>query len=130
MIRQRLEQALVNLCLNAIHAMEGGGTLSLRSYSHRMKSAGSNVSSRMTESFRVGDPIVSLEISDTGHGIDKEHADKLFDPFFSTKSTEGNTGLGLTVTRNIIEIHRAVITLKNNDEGPGAKATLHFHASD
>jgi PAS domain S-box-containing protein len=126
----KIEQALVNLCLNAIHAMASGGTLSLRSYSHRMKSAGSNVSSRMTESFRVGDPIVSLEISDTGHGIDKEHAAKLFDPFFSTKSAEGNTGLGLTVTRNIIEIHRAVITLKNNDEGLGAKATLHFHASD
>ena len=124
----KLEQALVNLCLNAVNAMGSGGTLSLRSYSQKMKSAGENVSSQMTECFRVGDPLVTLEISDTGHGIEKENAGKLFDPFFSTKSTNGNTGLGLTVTRNIIEIHRAVITLENNEEGPGAKASLHFRA--
>ncbi|MFP4157566.1 MAG: PAS domain-containing protein [Opitutales bacterium] len=126
----KLEQALVNICLNAINAMGDGGTLTLRSYSHRMVSAGDNVSSQMTECFGIGDTIASLEISDTGHGIDKEHAAKLFDPFFSTKATGGNTGLGLTVTRNIIEIHRAVLTLKNNESGPGAKASLHFRAID
>jgi PAS domain S-box-containing protein len=126
----KLEQALVNICLNAINAMGNGGTLTLRSYSHRMVSAGDNVSSQMTECFGIGDTITSLEILDTGHGIDKEHAAKLFDPFFSTKATGGNTGLGLTVTRNIIEIHRAVLTLKNNEAGPGVKASLHFRAID
>ncbi len=126
----KLEQALVNVCLNAVNAMSGKkGTLTIRAKSERMKNAGGNVSSEMTEYFQIGDPIVTLEIADTGHGIEKKNADKLFDPFFSTKATGGNTGLGLTVTRNIIDLHRAVITLKNREDGSGAVATIHFRAS-
>jgi signal transduction histidine kinase len=80
----------------------------------------------MTELFRIGDRIVTVEISDTGHGITEKNADKLFDPFYSTKSTDKGTGLGLTVTRSIVEMHRGIITIENRNDGPGACATLHF----
>lgn len=125
----KLEQALVNICLNAVNAMAGTkGTLSIRARAHRMLSTGDNVSGELTERFQIGDHIVTLEIADTGHGIEKQHADKLFDPFFSTKATGENTGLGLTVTRNILELHHAVISLKNRANGSGAVAAIHFHA--
>ncbi|MGB0744403.1 MAG: PAS domain S-box protein, partial [Opitutales bacterium] len=84
---QKMEQVLINLFLNAIAAMDNGGTLGIRSYSQRMKSTGSNLSGEMTGLFKVGDRIVTLEIADTGSGIESKSADKLFDPFYSTKST-------------------------------------------
>jgi PAS domain S-box-containing protein len=123
---QKMDQVLINLFLNAIGAMEKGGALNVRTYTQRMKRTGSNVSGEMTELFRIGDRIVTVEISDTGHGITEKNADKLFDPFYSTKSTDKGTGLGLTVTRSIVEMHRGIITIENRNDGPGACATLHF----
>lgn len=106
--------------------MKKGGILTVRSYTQQMKSTGSNVSSELTERFKVGEAIVTIEIADTGHGIKERSADKLFDPFYSTKSTGEGTGLGLSVTRSIIEMHRGMITLNNRRDTPGACATLHF----
>jgi len=123
---QKMEQVFINLFLNAISAMSKGGTLSIRSYAQQMKSTGSNVSSELTELFQVGERIVTIEVADTGHGITSKSADKLFDPFFSTKSTGEGTGLGLSVTRSIVEMHRGIISLHNRRELPGACATLHF----
>lgn len=123
---QKMDQVFINLFLNAIGAMGKGGTLSVRSYCQQMKSTGSNVSGEMTELFRIGDRIVTVEISDTGHGIEEKSADKLFDPFYSTKSTGEGTGLGLTVTRSIIEMHRGIITLKSREDSPGARAIIHL----
>ncbi|MFO8027584.1 MAG: PAS domain S-box protein [Opitutales bacterium] len=126
---QKMEQVFINLFLNAIGAMKKGGRLSVRSYSQQMKSSGSNVSSAMTELFRIGDRIVTVEITDTGHGIAEKSADKLFDPFYSTKSTGVGTGLGLTVSRSIVEMHRGMINLENRKDTPGVRATLHFPVS-
>lgn len=126
---QKMDQVFINLFLNAIGAMEKGGTLSVRTYTQQMTSTGSNVSSELTELFRIGDRIVTVEITDTGHGITEKNADKLFDPFYSTKSTGKGTGLGLTVTRSIIEMHRGMIRLENRSDGRGACAKLHFPVS-
>lgn len=123
---QKMDQVFINLFLNAISAMKKGGILTVRSYTQQMKSTGSNVSSELTERFKVGEAIVTIEIADTGHGIKERSADKLFDPFYSTKSTGEGTGLGLSVTRSIIEMHRGMITLNNRRDTPGACATLHF----
>lgn len=125
----KMEQAFINLILNAINAMDKGGTLEINSYTHMMKGAGSNLSSEMHERFQIGAPIVTIEIMDAGHGIAPDHEGKIFDPFFSTNSTGQGTGLGLSVTRSIIEIHRGIITLENRKDRQGACARLHFPAT-
>ena len=90
-----------------------------------MTSAGANVSSTLTESLRVGDRMLVIELLDTGPGILPEHEHKLFDPFFSTRTTGGGTGLGLSVSRSIVAMHRGMITLTNRkDKQKGACASI------
>ncbi len=79
----QLRQVLINLLTNAIHATGSGG--------------------RITIMLEAVDGEVALTVQDSGHGIPKENLDKIFEPFFSTKSTGEGTGLGLFVTRRIIE---------------------------
>ena len=126
---QKMDQVFINLFLNAIAAIDGRGTITVRSYTQTMKRTGANVSSEMAALFRVGDKIVTVELEDTGHGIADKAADKLFDPFYSTKSTGEGTGLGLSVTRSIVDMHRGMITLENCEDKCGARATLHFPVS-
>ena len=121
-----MEQVFMNLFLNALAVMPRGGDLTVRTREERLKKAGANVSAKITERFRIGDPLAIIEIEDSGSGIDPAHADKIFDPFFSTRSTEDGTGLGLSVTRNIVEMHRGMITLENRPNQRGACATSIF----
>jgi PAS domain S-box-containing protein len=102
----QVQQVLINLMLNAIQAMEKGGTLTLRTFS--------------TNGGRVG-----VEVRDTGVGIPKPHLKKIFDPFFTTKS-EG-TGLGLSISLNILERHGATIDV-SSEEGKGSTFTILFPA--
>jgi len=101
----RLQQVFLNLFLNAKDAMPGGGTLS--------------VSTTNGES-------VSVRVSDTGSGIAPEHIHRIYDPFFTTKTSpkEGQnrgTGLGLSVTYGIIQEHAGKIRVESN---PGAGTTF------
>jgi len=121
---QKMEQALINLVLNAISVMKSGGTLTLRSSSWQMKTTGSNVAGAMTELFEIGDTIVSVEIIDSGAGLSGDDEDKAFDPFYTTNPTGQGTGLGLSVTRSIVDLHHGMITLKNRADGPGAVAQI------
>lgn len=82
-----LKQAFLNLVLNGIQAMPGGGTLTVES--------------------RIMHDIIEISISDTGVGISEEDKKKLFRPFFTTK--QNGTGLGLAITYKIIENHRGTI---------------------
>ena len=126
---QKMEQALINLFLNAIGAMPDGGDLLVRSYTIRMEQSGANVSSKLNELFRIGDRIVVVEIEDSGHGIAPRDRDKVFDPFYSTKPTGEGTGLGLSIIRSIVEMHRGLVTLENRKDSPGAVARLYFPTS-
>lgn len=116
----KMDQVFINLFLNAISAMPKGGTLTVRTSQIRMKHTGGNVSGAMTELFRIGDRITVIEVLDTGRGIKKADESKLFEPFYSTQSTGEGTGLGLSVTRSIIDMHHGMITLKNRQDTPGA----------
>jgi len=108
----RLQQVFLNLFLNAKDAMPSGGTLSV---------ATSN-----------GD-MVSVRVSDTGSGIAQEHIQRIYDPFFTTKTTprEGQnrgTGLGLSVTYGIIQEHAGKIRVESQP-GNGTTFALDFPLS-
>jgi len=100
----QMQQVLINLMLNAIQAMEKGGTLTIRSFLEDGKGVG-------------------IEVTDTGVGIPKSHLKKIFDPFFTTKS-EG-TGLGLSISLKILENHGATIDA-TSQEGVGSSFTIRF----
>lgn len=104
--RERLEQALTNLVLNAIEAMPTGGTLSI----------GLNPDDRW----------LVITISDTGPGIPLDAQQRIFDPFFTTK-TRG-TGLGLTVTQRVIEEHGGTIGVAS-EAGKGTTFTIRLPLS-
>jgi two-component system sensor histidine kinase HydH len=88
----RFTQALLNLYLNAIQAMDGGGVLSVSS------SAGQ-------------DGEIRTQVADTGAGIQAEDLDKIFDPYFTTKPR--GTGLGLPIVHKIVEAHGGEIRVKS-----------------
>jgi two-component system, NtrC family, sensor kinase len=108
----RLQQVFLNLFLNAKDAMPGGGTL--------------RVATLNGES-------VSVCVSDTGSGIAPEHIQRIYDPFFTTKTSprEGQargTGLGLSVTYGIIQEHAGKIRVESHP-GQGTTFTLDFPMS-
>jgi PAS domain S-box-containing protein len=125
----KMEQVFINIVLNAIAAMSDGGELVVRSYTKQMQEGGSNVSGKLNELFRIGDRMVIVDIMDSGSGVSEQEESKVFDPFFSTKKTGDGTGLGLSVTRSIVEMHRGMITLKNRDDAEGARVRLVFPTS-
>ncbi|MEK7742492.1 MAG: ATP-binding protein, partial [Nitrospirota bacterium] len=90
-----IQQALLNLILNATEAMPDGGLLTIRS--------------------RLDNGYVTVDINDTGAGIPAEIRDKIFDPFFTTKSD--GTGLGLSIVYNIMAIHNGEVAFNSNGEG-------------
>ena len=123
--RKKMEQVFVNAFINAIHAMPEGGMLSLRTYSTPKTAPASSEAARapITSSDGVD---VTAEIDDTGTGIPGEHLTKLFDPFFTTKEPGKGSGLGLSVVRQIIQMHGGTVGLANGPEG-GARFTIQFH---
>ena len=98
----RFIQCLLNLYLNGIQAMEDGGNLSIRAFLGKMQD-------------------VRIEIADTGTGIAPEHMDKIFNPYFTTKSS--GTGLGLAIVQKIIEAHGGRITVRSA-QGEGTVITI------
>lgn len=85
MNRTDLQQVLVNLLVNAIHAMPKGGRLTLRT----------------TDSDEMNARGVAVQIGDTGFGMPAEVLDRIFDPFFTTRKNDGN-GLGLSISQMLV----------------------------
>jgi PAS domain S-box-containing protein len=126
--RVKIEQVLINLFSNAMHAMPDGGKVTVKTYCETSATGDWEDGSKKNERVRAGDKIVCIEITDSGHGIPKEKIAKIFDPFFTTKPTGKGTGLGLTVSRKIIELHGGTLQLMNAPEsGVTAKITFKAH---
>jgi PAS domain S-box-containing protein len=109
----RIEQALINLILNAIDAMPKGGSLTIRTSTQKLTKIEQGIGFRKEDVFKLGETVVVVEIEDTGPGIAEANLDKIFDPFFTTKRGLGGTGLGLSIVRNIIQLHNGKIEIKN-----------------
>ena len=123
--RTKIEQVLVNLFLNAIHAMEGGGELRVQTACGHLSQVGRSLGTGILNRFQISDEIVVVEVLDTGHGIPEDKLTKIFDPFFTTKGPGKGTGLGLTVTRSIVELHGGTIEIANR-HGGGVVARVCF----
>jgi len=104
-----LKTAFLNIIFNAFQAMPGGGVLTLQ------------VQPVVEENPECPTPGVRILFSDTGRGISPEHREKIFEPYFTTK--EGGSGLGLTITHQIIEEHGGLITVES-PPGEGATFTV------
>ena len=96
----RMQQVLLNLYLNAMDAMDGGGTLAVAIRARK-------------------DGRLAIEVADTGQGMDDQQQQRIFDPYFTTKSS--GTGLGLAIVHNIMEAHNGSISV---DSRPGTGTTV------
>jgi signal transduction histidine kinase len=105
----QLQQVFMNLTLNAIQAMSGGGKLTLRT--------------------SVANSKVRIDVQDTGCGISKENMSKLFTPFFTTKEKGSGVGLGLAVVRGIIERHKGEIKVQS-EVGKGTTFSVYLGVHD
>ena len=95
-----LQQVIINLIINAVQAMDGKGTLIIRTH----------------PSERGGKQGVCLAFQDSGPGISEDTINTIFDPFFTTKRAKG-TGLGLSISQTIIQTAGGIITAENHTEG-------------
>ena len=121
----KIKQVFVNLFTNACHAMPDGGVITVNIFHRRItgEALGHTGINRSGTRFKIGDEVVVVEIADTGAGISSEHLSRIFDPYFTTKPTGKGTGLGLTVTKTIIDMHGGCINISNGNDG-GVVATI------
>jgi PAS domain S-box-containing protein len=104
----QLRQLFLNLCLNAIQAMEPGGELTVR----------------VADLSEGGGNALIVEVTDTGPGIPDDLLATIFDPFVTTKPH--GTGLGLAICRGIADAHHARLVARNNAGRPGCSFTVEF----
>ena len=118
----KIQQMFVNLLTNAIHAIGSDGEIRLTT-SLETLTRGTYVGYRMGDAYVPGERVAIIRIEDSGPGIPKEHLKNVFDPFFTTKPTGRGTGLGLSVCRQIVEMHGGTVDVGNRDTG-GARVTV------
>ncbi|HEY5926370.1 MAG TPA: ATP-binding protein [Kofleriaceae bacterium] len=97
----QLEQVLINLITNAVHAVENGGKVVVRALPQ-------------------GVTAIMIEVADSGPGVAEADRDRIFEPFFTTKPDGKGTGLGLPIVRNIVDQHRGQISVVRSDLGGAA----------
>ncbi len=123
--RIKLQQVFINLFMNAIHAMDKKGTLTINTYTSVLKEELMKHKMSKTGQHKLTNEVIVVEVTDTGSGLSEGDEGKIFEPFYTTKKAGVGTGLGLTVTENIIRLHDAFIDIKNRKEG-GAIVSIIF----
>lgn len=123
--KNRIEQVLIDVILNAVFVMKEGGNITLRTLQKELTADDRSWLPDLGNRVKIGDKVVLLDIDDTGPGISPENLSRIFDPFFTTRRSEGGVGLGLSIARTIMTSHDGLIELYNIPEG-GARARLVF----
>jgi signal transduction histidine kinase len=113
-----MEDAILNMCINAMYAMNGCGRLTIETHNKSI-----NSSDAASLSIITGDYVL-FSITDTGCGISKKNKAKIFDPFFTTKGHSGS-GLGLSIVYGFVHKSGGAITV-DSVEGEGTKFSLYF----
>lgn len=117
----QIHQTLINLCVNASHAVDQEtGTI-------KLQVSKTKVDYGEFDHFPYlgGGTYVELVVSDNGHGIAPENKDRIFDPYFTTKDIGKGTGMGLAVVMGIVKDHGGAISIKSHpQEGTTARMVL------
>ena len=120
--RGQIEQVLMNLYLNAVQAMPGGGTLKTRTENVIIDQ------DQYSPYFVKAGRYIRITIEDTGVGIDEKIQQRIFDPFFTTKEMGRGTGLGLASVYGIVKNHEGFINVYSK-KGQGARFEINLPAS-
>ena len=114
--REQMKRVFVNLAVNALEAMETGGTLAVSTY----------VETEEAGLSRDGGPHATVEFQDSGEGIPPEDLGQVLEPFYSTKRS--GTGLGLSIAHRIVEGHDGRLSIESSP-GEGTKVRVHIPCS-
>ena len=114
-----IEQAILNLAVNARDAMPAGGTLRIAVESVEVDATCAREHAGATPGLRA-----HLSVSDTGTGIAPEHLGRIFEPFFTTKAAGKGTGLGLATVYGVVQQHQGWITVES---AVGQGSTFHLY---
>ncbi|TCO78344.1 ATP-binding protein [Chromatocurvus halotolerans] len=120
----QLENAVLNLVINARDAMPRGGTLEITTENHRCEPD----TTPPIPDMPCGD-YACLSVSDTGEGIARENMERLFEPFFTTKPKGRGTGLGLPMIYGFVKQSSGFISI-DSQPGKGTRVTLYFPRSE
>jgi signal transduction histidine kinase len=104
-----IQQVVLNLVMNSLHAMPGGGRLTLVIDQVTRRKEGLDLA--------PPSPYLMLQVSDTGHGVPQADRERIFEAFFTTKDTGEGTGLGLAVSKGIVKDHDGWIEVDDRPEG-------------
>jgi PAS domain S-box-containing protein len=116
----QINQIMINLCTNAAHAMEeDGGVLEIN-----LDSMTLDESTAQSYELSFG-RYIKLTVNDTGHGIDPEIKDRIFDPYFTTREIGKGSGMGLAVVHGIVMNHDGAITV-DSEVGKGTTFNVFF----
>jgi len=120
--RRQIEQVLLNMYVNASHAMPRGGKLYIRTQNEKLDR-------KRTQPFEL-EPgkFIKISITDTGIGMDEATQKRVFEPFFTTRKKGQGTGLGLASAYGIIKNHHGFITLYS-EVGRGTTFNIHLPAT-
>jgi CheY-like chemotaxis protein len=115
----QIHQIVMNLCTNAAHAMEeAGGVVEVG-----LKRVDLDSDTARDLDLSPG-PFLRLSVSDTGHGIPPEIAERIFEPYFTTKDKGRGTGLGLSVVHGIVKSHQGAVVCRS---APGAGTSFQVY---
>ena len=121
----QINQIILNLCTNAAHAMQqSGGIIRVRLEKDIMYE-----NSKIESSILKREHYCKLIVSDTGHGIDRNIIDRIFDPYFTTKESGKGTGMGLSVVHGIVKSHGGDIKV-SSEPAKGTEFCVYLPLAD
>ncbi|MFC1689371.1 sensor histidine kinase [Pseudomonadota bacterium] len=116
-----LKQVIMNMLVNAQHAIEGGGRITIRTSVWQQSQEGDEESGSK--------PMAMISITDSGCGISEENLQRIFDPFFTTKGVGKGTGLGLSVSHGTIKAHGGMVEVESK-VGEGTEFRIYLPLGD